>query len=140
MAIVDPIEQAHNLRRLEKAGRKIKTARGVLFVFAVFYLVSSGTLFFLYNLENPDISMLIVKQMSAAIIFTALAILSYRAAFISFALAALLTVIIFAFNFPGIDGIREQVTFLLALVTIFILAGGLTFALNYDQLKETLKP
>ena len=136
MAIVDPIEQAHNLRRLEKAGRKIKTARGVLFVFAVFYLVSSGTLFFLYNLENPDISMLIVKQMSAAIIFTALAILSYRAAFISFAL----TVIIFAFNFPGIDGIREQVTFLLALVTIFILAGGLTFALNYDQLKETLKP
>ena len=110
-----------------------------MFVFAMFYLVSSGTLFFLYNLNNPDISMLIVKQMSAAIIFTALALLSHKAAFISFALATLLTVIIFAANFPGIDGIREQVTFLFALVTIFILAGGLTFALNYDQLKETLE-
>ena len=136
MAVVDPIEQARNVRRLQKAGRKITTARVAMYIFALFYVISACTLFYLYHFHNLD---LIMEQMSAAIIFAALALLSYRRAFISFALAALLTVIIFLFNFPGTDGIREQVTFLFALITIFILASGLSFALNYDQLNETLK-
>jgi len=139
MDINDPIEQEYNAQRLKRAHGKIQTARRAMYLFAGLYVVYACRIFFLDNFPDPDSSLVLAMRISAAGIYALLALLSYRKAFLSLVFATLLTIIIFLANIAVGSGLREQVTFLVAAITIFILATALTPALNYDQLKETLK-
>ena len=136
---IDLIEQEHNNRRLRRANHKMRTTRLAMYLFAAYYAVSICRLFFIYEYPDPELSVLMLKQAFACGIYAALALLSYRKAFASFALATLLTLVAIVANCTLGRGIREQLTFLLAIILLFILSTALSSALNYDQLRDSLK-
>ena len=139
MEIDAQIEQVHTTRRLRRPFMLVRVARRFIFLFAMFHIANACILFFQKELQSPENSLAILSQVSMAILWFALAWISYSSAFISFVMSCLFTVVAFFTCVFAHESFLVPWVLLLAPITLFFLLAALSSALNHDQLRSTFK-
>ncbi|MES2703253.1 MAG: hypothetical protein V4649_11465 [Bacteroidota bacterium] len=139
MEIVEPIVVQLKKAQLARAHHRVTIARLTMGIFMLLFAYNAVRLYFYSQYPEPYVSKLAFQQAVGAFIYAALIVLSFWRPLIAFILLTLITIGLFIYSFPGLDGIVAKVTILLTLIVILMAIYGALYAQEYEQLRAEVK-